>query len=236
MARKTVTGRNAPGTGSIRKKIVHRNGQEYTYWEARLTVGFDAGTGKQVQRSFTGKTQKEVRQRMQAAAVAINTGTYTEPSKITVGEWLDLWSADYLGGVKPFTVISYANQIRNHIKPALGAVRLEALDTNVIQRFYNSLQSGSQGKKQLPPKPSKTSTVSSIRRSSRRWPSGISASIHRMPAHFLELSEKNWLLWTRRRAWPFSAQFKGILWKICLRLPCSPACGKGRSWALCGTA
>lgn len=141
MARKTVTGRNAPGTGSIRKKIVHRNGQEYTYWEARLTVGVDAGTGKQVQRSFTGKTQKEVRQRMQAAAVAINTGTYTEPSKITVGEWLDLWSADYLGGVKPFTVISYANQIRNHIKPALGAVRLEALDTNVIQRFYNSLQS-----------------------------------------------------------------------------------------------
>ena len=61
MARKTVTGRNAPGTGSIRKKIVHRNGQEYTYWEARLTVGFDAGTGKQVQRSFTGKPQKEVR-------------------------------------------------------------------------------------------------------------------------------------------------------------------------------
>ena len=152
MARKTVTGRNAPGTGSIRKKIVHRNGQEYTYWEARLTVGFDAGTGKQLQRSFTGKTQKEVRQRMQAAAVAINTGTYTEPSKITVGEWLDLWSADYLGGVKPFTVISYTNQIRNHIKPALGAVRLEALDTNVIQRFYNSLQSGSQGKKQLSPK------------------------------------------------------------------------------------
>ena len=152
MARKTVTGRNAPGTGSIRKKIVHRNGQEYTYWEARLTVGFDAGTGKQVQRSFTGKTQKEVRQRMQAAAVAINTGTYTEPSKITVGEWLDLWSADYLGGVKPFTVISYTNQIRNHIKPALGAVRLEALDTNVIQRFYNNLQSGSQGKKQLSPK------------------------------------------------------------------------------------
>ena len=53
--------KNAKGSGTIRKKTVTRNGKEYTYWEARVTTGRDPGTGKQIQRSFTGKTQKEVR-------------------------------------------------------------------------------------------------------------------------------------------------------------------------------
>ena len=70
MAKKKGSRRNAPGAGNIRKKIIHKNGQEYVYWEARLTVGFDPGTGKQIQRSFTGKTQKEVRERLQAAVKA----------------------------------------------------------------------------------------------------------------------------------------------------------------------
>ncbi len=66
--------RAAQGAGTIRKKTVVRKGKEYTYWEARITTGRDPGTGRQVQRSFTGKTQKEVREKMQAAAVAVNTG------------------------------------------------------------------------------------------------------------------------------------------------------------------
>ncbi len=40
------------------QKTVTRNGREYTFWEARITVGTDPGTGKQIQKSFTGKTQK----------------------------------------------------------------------------------------------------------------------------------------------------------------------------------
>ena len=51
------SGRSAAGTGSIRKKTVTRDGREYTYWEARYTEGYDPGTGKQIQRSVTGKTQ-----------------------------------------------------------------------------------------------------------------------------------------------------------------------------------
>lgn len=33
----------------------------------------------------------------------------------------------------------YYNQIDNHIKPAMGAVRLDSLETHMIQRFYNTL-------------------------------------------------------------------------------------------------
>ena len=131
--------RNAAGNGTIRKKTVKRNGKDYVFWEARYTVGTDPGTGKQIQRSISGKTQKEVAQKLKAATVALDTGTYIAPSKMTLGEWLDIWQRDYLGGVKPFTVASYSATIRNHIKPALGAIRLEALQAHTIQNFYNTL-------------------------------------------------------------------------------------------------
>ena len=131
--------RSANGTGTIRKKTVTRNGKKYEYWEARYTEGADPGTGKQVQRSITGKTQKEVAQKLKAATTAIDNGTYTAPSKQTLGQWLDTWIATYCGGVKPRTLEIYKTDIRVHIKPALGAIRPEALNTQTIQSFYNKL-------------------------------------------------------------------------------------------------
>ncbi|WP_297197474.1 tyrosine-type recombinase/integrase [uncultured Flavonifractor sp.] len=130
----------ASGAGTIRKKTVTRSGKEYTYWEARFTVGRDPGTGKQIQRSITGKTQKEVAQRLKAATLAVDQGTYTTPTKMTVGVWLDTWTAEYLGGVKPATVQVYKNNVRLHIKPALGAVGLSELRPHMVQRFINGLE------------------------------------------------------------------------------------------------
>ena len=137
---KKANSRAAQGAGTIRKKTVTRKGTTYAYWEARITTGYDPGTGKQIQRSFSGKTQKEVREKMQAAAVEVNSGTYKEPLKMTVGEWLDVWLTEYLGGVKPMTVLNYTQHVNNHIKPALGAIKLETLNTHEIQSFYNDLQ------------------------------------------------------------------------------------------------
>ena len=138
LARKKNT-RAAQGSGTIRKKTVTRKGKEYVYWEARYTEGIDPGTGKQIQRSITGKTQKEVAQKLKAITASIDAGTYTAPSKITVGEWMDTWQRDYLGGVKPMTVLNYSQHIKNHIKPAMGAIKLEALTAHAIQGFYNGL-------------------------------------------------------------------------------------------------
>uniref|UniRef100_UPI003FF13113 tyrosine-type recombinase/integrase n=1 Tax=Candidatus Limivicinus sp. TaxID=3030905 RepID=UPI003FF13113 len=131
--------RAAQGSGTIRKKTVTRNGQPYTYWEARITTGRDPGTGKQIQKSFTGKTQKEVREKMQAVAVALNQGDYFEPSKMTVARWLDIWLKDYTGDKKYLTVKHYTAQVETHIKSSLGAVKLSELTTPQIQNFYNEL-------------------------------------------------------------------------------------------------
>lgn len=78
-------------------------------------------------------------QKLKAATAAIDNGTYIQPNKQTLGQWLDIWEKTYLGGVKPRTREIYADNIRLHIKPAPGAVRLEALNTHEIQQFYNAL-------------------------------------------------------------------------------------------------
>lgn len=134
--------KSAAGTGTIRKKTVTRSGKQYTYWEARFTSGFDPGTGKQVQRSITGKTQKEVTQKLKEATMAVDQGVYVQPIKLTVGEWMDTWAGAYLEGVKPLTKANYEGQIKNHIKPGLGSIRLERLTPEMVQTFINGLTKG----------------------------------------------------------------------------------------------
>ena len=134
-----MSNKAAAGSGSIRKKTITKNGKEHTYWEARYTLGRDPGAGKQVQKTITGKTQKEVSQKLKSVTVSIDNGTYMEPSKMTVGEWLDIWADEYLCNVKPRTVDSYLTTINHRIKPGLGATRLDQLTPHTIQAFYNSL-------------------------------------------------------------------------------------------------
>jgi len=136
-SKKKKNNKSASGMGNIRKKTVRKGDREYEYWEARYTVGFDPGTGKQVQKSISGKTQKEVAQKLKAATAALDDGTYIAPNKMTVAQWLDIWQANYLKGVKPSTISSYQATIKNHIKPNIGAIRLDALTTHDIQEFYN---------------------------------------------------------------------------------------------------
>ena len=132
--------RRAKGTGNIRKRTVTRNGKKYEFWEAAVTIGYDPGTGKQIRKSFTGASMKEVREKMQAAAVAVQDGDFFEPSKITLGGWFDLWFKDYCGDKKYLTVKQYKSMTETHIRPALGAMKLSKLTPPQIQSFYNELQ------------------------------------------------------------------------------------------------
>jgi integrase len=132
--------RNAQGAGSIRQR---KDGT----WEARFTLGRDPGSGKQKQKSIYAATQKDVLQKLQQIQNDLNTGTYIEPDKLTVSAWLDTWTAEYLGGDKESTQASYKGHVKNHIKPALGAVLLQKLQPPAVLKFYNDLgKAGKTGK------------------------------------------------------------------------------------------
>ena len=128
--------RRASGEGNIRQR---NDGK----WEGRYTIGYHPGTGKQIRKSVYGKTQAEVIKKLKKINANIESGTYIEPQNLTVSEWMDIWIKDYLGSVKPFTVRSYSDHVKNHIKPCLGAVKLQKLTAHMVQSFYNEkLKSG----------------------------------------------------------------------------------------------
>lgn len=133
MARKATRG--AQGNGSIRQRS---NGM----WEGRYTAGRDPRTGKQIQRSVYGKTQKEVAQKLRQVTFEIEEGTYSEPSRMTTGQWLDMWIEEYVNNVKEMTLNLYKSNINVRIKPGIGHFRLSELTTTHIQRFYNGLMKG----------------------------------------------------------------------------------------------
>lgn len=125
--------RNAQGSGSIRQR---KDGT----WEARYTTGRNPATGKQVQKSLYGKTQKEVLQKLRQVQSDIDSGTFVEPSKMTLGQWAETWLEEYMGNLKQYSRASYSGHIRKHIQPKLGAVALQKLQPHQVQTFYNDLE------------------------------------------------------------------------------------------------
>ena len=138
--------RSAQGAGSIRER---KDG----LWEARYTVGRNPATGKQVRKSVYGKTQQEVRKKLTAITSDLDNGVFTEPSKLTFGNWLKIWLDEYCVSIKPRTKSLYENCIEYRIKPFLGSVKLQKLKPAMIQKFYNDALNGKQdNKKAISPK------------------------------------------------------------------------------------
>ena len=137
--------KNAQGAGTIRKRSDGR-------WEARFTKGFDPVTGKQIQKSIYGKTQKEVREKLAQVTVELDEGTYTDPCQMTLAAWLEIWLTEYVGDKKWSTVKHYKAQVKAHILPALGHYTLSQLNPHIIQAFDNALRRGSKNSKPLTPK------------------------------------------------------------------------------------
>lgn len=131
--------KKANGEGSICKRSDGR-------YMARYTVD-----GKR--KAIYGTTHEEVRTKLNEILKEIAKGLYIEPKKDTVGMWLKEWLVTYaLPTVKQSTYISYEGYVRIHLNPELGNIKLIALTTEQIQRFFNKKYRGYDGKKGLSPK------------------------------------------------------------------------------------
>jgi integrase len=128
------THRSANGSGHIRKR------SDGT-WEGQYTAGYGED-GKQLRRSVYGRTQKECLQKLQATTLSLSKGAYVAPDMITVGEWLDVWMAEYAANLKPSTRNSYAQHIKNSLKPHIGSVRLQKLTAPMLQSLYRQRLEG----------------------------------------------------------------------------------------------
>ena len=118
--------RNAKKNGSIRQRADGK-------WEARCTI-----YGKR--RSFYGDKQLDVLKEMRAALKSDDDGSYFEPKKVRLSEWLDIWLEEYVKpSNKPLSYSTYKSRIDTHIKRELGKVTLSNLTPTHVQTFYNNL-------------------------------------------------------------------------------------------------
>lgn len=132
--------RKAPnGSGTIRKKVIEKNGKKYIYFEGRYFVGYDPGTGKPIQKSVTAKTQKEVAAKLKQITLDISNGINIDSQNLTVKSWMNRWKENYILNVAPLTKEKYERDINIHIIPNLGAIKLDKLTPDIIQAFYNKL-------------------------------------------------------------------------------------------------
>ncbi len=121
-------------------------------WECKYCAGRDPGTGKLIRKSVYGKTSAEAAKKLREVTAALDAGTYTEPKRMMLGEWLDIWLKEYTGAIKPGTLKNYSDNVRLHIKPALGAVRLCELQPHDCQTFIDRLARRNAKGKSLSPK------------------------------------------------------------------------------------
>lgn len=126
--------KKANGEGSVWQRA---NGT----WVAQVSFT-DPATGKPDRKSVSGRTKQEVLQKKRELENARDINRLTRNDTLTLGEWIDRWLEVYKQpNVKYSTWFSYNQLAENHIKPALGKKRLDRLQANEIQEFYNRLSS-----------------------------------------------------------------------------------------------
>ena len=93
--------------GTIRKRADGR-------FEARITVGYDPGTGKQIQKSIYASNEKDIKRKIREAVRNLDRGVIA--SNITLKQWLSSWMKEYKINDLIFPHIRPITSIKNHTK------------------------------------------------------------------------------------------------------------------------
>ena len=132
-----MANKRANGEGSINKYIV--NGVQKG-WRASISAGRD-DNGKLIRKQFYGKTQKEVKEKLEDFKKQLSLGALPTDDKITLEQWYYTWLFDYrIKDLKPKSFEKYEGIYRNYIKgTSLGRIKLKDLRATHIQQYYNKL-------------------------------------------------------------------------------------------------
>lgn len=118
--------RRTKGEGSIKQKADGR-------WEATFRVD---GKPKYI----TGTDKDDVISRWNKAKVARDEGTYTEPSKMTLNQWIKRWLLIYKkNAIEPKSFEDYNNMWRLYIHDSIGEIKLQKLRGDDIQELVNKM-------------------------------------------------------------------------------------------------
>lgn len=132
--RRSVARKRGNGEGSIYRR---KDGR----WVGQYLVHTAKGPKY---RYIYGKTRAAVAEKLTKAMADRDGGLLFDAGNLTVGEYLDSWLHDSVGGtVRDRTFERHEQIVRLHIKPALGRLKLKALVPAHVQGLYRDrLDSG----------------------------------------------------------------------------------------------
>ena len=108
-------------------------------WCARITIG-RTPEGKQKRKAFYGKTRKEVQEKMNLAKAELAKGSYVEPTNMTVEQWAEVWMKEYKKHtIKAQTYLKHGKNLKLHILPVIGYIKLKELRLEIVQNLINHL-------------------------------------------------------------------------------------------------
>jgi integrase len=108
-------------------------------WELKFDLGRDAFGKRQLRYINFKGTKKEAQAELTRLLNQRNEGTYVDPSKMTVGQYLEHWLAVDIGWA-PKTAARHAGIVRHQIVPRLGAIPLRKLTATHIEAFEAGLR------------------------------------------------------------------------------------------------
>ena len=114
-------------------------------WRLKFDVGIDPLTGKRKTRFVTVRgTRKDAEKELARFIHEIGEGTFVDPSKLTVAEYLDQWLENYARpNVAPKTYERWEEICTKHLGEKLGAHRVKDLGPLHIQSYYtDALEAG----------------------------------------------------------------------------------------------
>jgi integrase len=101
---------------------------------ARYTVETATGTKRE---SIYAKTRREAAERLSEALAERDKGVVFDAGNITVGDYVTRWLEDSAkGDLAPRTYHNYRLQLRHHIIPSIGRVKLSKLSPANVQALY----------------------------------------------------------------------------------------------------
>jgi integrase len=118
---------------------VRRRGERS--WELKFDLGTDPATGRRRIRyaSFKG-TKRDAEIELAKLVAAAAKGEQVDVSKSTLSEFLDRWERDWCGtNVSPKTSERYRELLRLHVRPHIGAVRIQKLRATNLTELYGKL-------------------------------------------------------------------------------------------------
>ena len=125
--------RRPSGDGMVRKRDDGR-------WEGRIVVGHKENGGS-IFHYVSAKTQKALMEKMHRCIVEYDGAELTEDSRMTLGEWLDIWLRECAEpSLRPSTYKGYRGYAERNIKPFLGSKQISKVTAADVQTLYRKLQ------------------------------------------------------------------------------------------------